>query len=145
MLIYSPQYQNCPREINKIVELIDIYPTLIDLCGLKPQHTLSGQSLRYLAEGKANWKNRAFSQFPRPYKAINSHKYQTHMGYTVRTTNWRYILWYEKASDRITDRELYRMNGDKPEKENISGKPEYAHIENELQELIQEYKNSHHK
>lgn len=145
LLIYSPQYQNCPREINKIVELIDIYPTLIDLCGLKPQHTLSGQSLRYLAEGKANWKNRAFSQFPRPYKAINSHKYQTHMGYTVRTTNWRYILWYEKASDRITDRELYRMNGDKPEKENISGKPEYAHIENELQELIQEYKNSHHK
>lgn len=40
---------------------------------------------------------------------------------------------------------LYRMNGDKPEEENVSGKSEYTHIENELQELIQEYKNFHHK
>ena len=66
-----------PKRINDIVELIDIYPTLTDLCGLKPTHTLSGQSLRFLIENKTNWKNRAFSQFPRPYKAVNSYKNQT--------------------------------------------------------------------
>ena len=128
-----------------IVELIDIYPTLTDFCGLKPAHTLSGQSLRFLIENKVNWKNRAFSQFPRPYKAVNSYKNQTHMGYTVRTKNWRYTLWYDNATNHITDRELYCMNGNKAEKENLSGKREYVDIENELQQMIEEYKNTHNK
>ena len=145
LLIYSPEYKDAPKRINDIVELIDIYPTLTDLCGLKPAHTLSGQSLRFLIENKVNWKNRAFSQFPRPYKAVNSYKNQTHMGYTVRTKNWRYTLWYDNATNHITDRELYCMNGNKAEKENLSGKREYVDIENELQQMIEEYKNTHNK
>lgn len=142
LLLYSPQYKGHPRRINSIVELIDIYPTLADLCGLSSVHALSGQSLRFLMEGKANWKNRAFSQFPRPYKAVNTSKNQTHMGYTVRTENWRYILWYENETGRITDRELYYMHDNKSEKANVSGKPEYASIENELQQIIETYKNT---
>lgn len=142
LLIYSPQHKEHPRRINNIVELVDIYPTLADLCELKPAHPLSGQSLRFVMEGKANWKNSAFSQFPRPYKAINLYKNQTHMGYTVRTENWRYILWYENKTGRITDRELYYMHKQKAEQENVSRKPEYASIENELQQMIETYKNT---
>ena len=52
LLIYSPEYKDAPKRINDIVELIDIYPTLTDFCGLKPAHTLSGQSLRFLIENK---------------------------------------------------------------------------------------------
>ena len=52
------------------------------------------------------------------------------MGYTVRT---------------ITARELYYMNGSKVEKENLSGKREYVDIENELQQMIEDYKNTHNK
>ena len=103
------------------------------------------QAIRFLIENKVNWKNRAFSQFPRPYKAVNSYKNQTHMGYTVRTKNWRYTLWYDNATNHITDRELYCMNGNKAEKENLSGKREYVDIENELQQMIEEYKNTHNK
>ncbi|WP_341461972.1 sulfatase/phosphatase domain-containing protein, partial [Parabacteroides johnsonii] len=145
LLIYNPEYKDHPKRINDIVELIDIYPTLTDLCGLKPTHTLSGQSLRFLIENKTNWKNRAFSQFPRPYKAVNSYKNQTYMGYTVRTKNWRYTLWYNNATNHITARELYYMNGSKVEKENLSGKREYVDIENELQQMIEDYKNTHNK
>lgn len=43
------------------------------------------------------------------------------------------------------DRELYCMNGNKAEKENLSGKREYVDIENELQQMIEEYKNTHNK
>ena len=70
---------------------------------------------------------------------------QTHMGYTVRTKNWRYTLWYDNATNHITDRELYYMNGNKVEKENLSGKSEYIYIENELQQMIEDYKNIHNK
>ena len=34
---------------------------------------------------------------------------------------------------------------DKAEKENLSGKREYVDIENELQQMIEEYKNTHNK
>ena len=64
------------------------------------------------------------------------------MGYTVRTKNWRYTLWYDNETNHITDRELYCMNG---KKENLSGKREYVDIENELQQMIEEYKNTHNK
>lgn len=67
------------------------------------------------------------------------------MGYTVRTKNWRYTLWYDNATNHITDRELYYMNGNKVEKENLSGKSEYIYIENELQQMIEDYKNIHNK
>lgn len=145
LLLYSPEHKGNPRRIKDIVELIDIYPTLTDLCGLTPVHTLSGQSLRFPIEKKANWKNRAYSQFPRPYKAIHSYKNQTHMGYTVRTKNWRYTAWYDIATNLITDRELYYMNSNKAEKENVSGNPQYAYIENELQQMIEDYKHTHNK
>lgn len=37
------------------------------------------------------------------------------------------------------------MNGSKVEKENLSGKREYVDIENELQKMIEDYKNTHNK
>ena len=67
------------------------------------------------------------------------------MGYTVRTKNWRYTLWYNNATNHITAWELYYMNGSKVEKENLSGKREYVDIENELQQMIEDYKNTHNK
>ena len=67
------------------------------------------------------------------------------MGYTVRTKNWRYTLWYDNTTNHITDRELYCMNGNNIEKENLSGKSEYVDIENELQQMIEDYKNIHNK
>ena len=67
------------------------------------------------------------------------------MGYPVRTKNWSYTLWYNNATNPITARELYYMNGSKVEKENLSGKREYVDIENELQQMIEDYKNTHNK
>ncbi|MFQ9020958.1 MAG: hypothetical protein ACLR6J_05590 [Parabacteroides merdae] len=63
-----------------------------------------------------------------------------------RTKNWRYIAMVRQCEqNHITDRELYCMNGNKAEKENLSGKREYVDIENELQQMIEEYKNTHNK
>lgn len=57
--------------------------------------------------------------------------------------NWRYILWFKNATNRITDRELYQMHGNDIEKENGRGKPEFADIEKELQQQIGDYKHTH--
>jgi len=140
LIIYSPYHKYQPLKIHNITEFVDIYPTLADLCDLKPPHKLSGESLCPLMEGCKNWKDRAFSQFPRPYKAIHHSKDQTHMGYTVRVKNWRYTLWYDIKTNEITDRELYKLSENEIETINLSGESKYSHIEHKLNRLIDEYK-----
>lgn len=49
---------------NKPIELLDIYPTVMDYAGLKPPHKLKGQSLRPLLENvDAEWNHPALTTF----------------------------------------------------------------------------------
>jgi iduronate 2-sulfatase len=142
LLIYDPQY-GTGRKIEDIVELIDIYPTLAEMCGFKAPGHLQGQSLCPLTMQWEEGKNRAFSQFPRPYGAVHSSTRQTHMGYTVRIKDWRCTLWYDVVSGELTDRELYRYIENGSERENLSGRTEHAATENELSSLIETFRNNH--
>lgn len=143
LIIYDPDNNKPTHKISQIVELVDLYPTLTGLCDLVPSHALSGKSLSPLMKGENTGQDYAFSQFPRPYSAINSSLKQTHMGYTIRTQDWRYTLWYDKKNNQITDKELYKMKGKKMEVKNVSGQKKYATIENELQQLIEQYRKQH--
>lgn len=140
MLIYDPEYECSATSVTSVVELVDIYPTLLELCGFEKKEELSGQSLLSVMKKESNGKNMAFSQFPRPYNAIHNADRQTHMGYTVRTKDWRCTLWYDLKSRQITDKELYYLPGEKTEEQNLSGKSEYAGIEKELSLCIEEYR-----
>jgi iduronate 2-sulfatase len=142
LLIYDPQY-GTGRKIENIVELIDVYPTLAEMCGFKVPEHLQGQSLCVLTTQREEGKNRAFSQFPRPYGAVHSSAHRTHMGYTVRVKGWRYTLWYDVVSGNLSDRELYRYAENDSEQENLSGKTEYAATENKLSSLIETFKNNY--
>lgn len=140
LLIYDPAYGNYATHIKSNVELIDIHPTLLDLCGFGKKPELAGQSLVPVMKGESQGKNIAFSLFPRPYHAIHNADRQTHMGYTVRTQDWRFTLWVEVATGKITDRELYYLPGDALEKENLSGHPLYKDMEEELSDHFQNAK-----
>lgn len=142
LLVYDPAHEKYATHIKSNVELIDIYPTLIDLCGFDKKVELPGQSLTSIMRGESEGKDIAFSQFPRPYNAIHNADRQTHMGYTVRTQNWRYTLWFELATGEIIDKELYYLPGNELEKENISGLSTCQRIEQVLTNKIIEYKNS---
>lgn len=144
-LIYDPEYESYSAPIKSQVELIDIYPTLLDLCGFGKKTELAGQSLVPVMRGDSPGKDIAFSQFPRPYNAIHNSDRQTHMGYTVRVQDWRYTLWFELATGKITDKELYYLPGDDLEKENLSGLPEYAEKEKELALSIHTHKKTTNK
>jgi uncharacterized sulfatase len=74
----------------RVVELLDVYPTLADLAGLPAPAGLQGRSLRpLLKDPKARWDHPAFTQVRRG--GANDR----FMGYTVRTEKWRYIEWDE--------------------------------------------------
>jgi arylsulfatase A-like enzyme len=100
--------------VDRPVGLIDLYPTLIDLCGLKENKALEGQSLvRLLSDPKAKWARPALTTYGR-----NNH--------ALRTPQWRYIR-YEDGSE-----ELYDHSKDPHEWTNLAGKPEHVELKKEL-------------
>jgi uncharacterized sulfatase len=89
-----------------LVEFIDLYPTVADLCGLKVPHSTPGVSLRPILENpQAVIKDAAFTLVTRSQDAY---------GQSVRTARWRLTRW----SDGQT--ELYDHDADPEELRDVS-------------------------
>jgi iduronate 2-sulfatase len=141
LIISAPGQSKAGAQSNSIVEALDIYPTLADLCGLNPEGELAGISLKpVLKNPKAEVKEAAFSQFGRPYEALFAQS-PDYMGYSVRTKNWRCTAWFNLQSDSIEYTELYLLENDKIEKQNHSGDNRFKETESELIRLLWHYKN----
>ncbi|MDW8310193.1 MAG: sulfatase, partial [Verrucomicrobiales bacterium] len=103
------------------VELVDLYPTVADYCGLKPPHALAGRSLRPLLKNPAaRGRDAAFTLVTRG----------RHHGQTVRTERWRYIQWSDGHA------ELYDESKDPEETRNLVNDPGAASALNELRPLL---------
>lgn len=121
-LILSAPGQSNPGAIsNALVELVDIYPTLAELCGLDISNRLEGLSMKPLLDDPNRlWKTAAFNQYPRDYTAIKHEKHGDVMGYAVRTENYRYVQWKDWTSGEILDEELYDHQNDPHEMRNVA-------------------------
>jgi arylsulfatase A-like enzyme len=91
-------------------ELLDLYPTLVELCGLPPRSDLEGHSLAPQLRDSAA---------ARPWPAITSHNQGNH---AVRSERWRYIRYADGSE------ELYDMAADPREWHNLVSKPEHATV-----------------
>ena len=113
---------------NGLVELIDLYPTLVESCGLPAMAGLEGRSLGpQLRNAAAPGKRFAISQHPHP-----SYGKATHMGYAVRTATHRYVEWRELPSGAVAARELYDHAVDPAETRNRVDDPSVAGVVREL-------------
>ena len=102
----------------KPAELLDIYPTLIDLCELEQVAGLEGHSLTsQLADASA----------PREWPAITTHNHDNH---GVRSEHWRYIRYADGSE------ELYDMRRDPNEWRNLAGSPGYQTVLNKHREYL---------
>jgi arylsulfatase A-like enzyme len=97
------QHSTC----DAVVELLDIYPTLCEMCNVPKPHGLEGKSLvPWLNNAKLARESIAFSQFPRPWFYQQKPEY---MGYSVRTKTHRYVEWRNYLTGVVEFRELYDM------------------------------------
>lgn len=97
LVLAAPGYRKGQRS-KALVEFVDIYPTLAELCGLPIPEQCEGSSLRPLLETPDRpWKSAAFSQWPK----------RGAMGYSIRSGDWRYTEWIDVKTGEIKDRELY--------------------------------------
>jgi len=91
-------------------ETLDIYPTLIDLCGLAPREDIEGLTLRPQLTNASAMRDRP---------AITSHNQGNH---GIRTERWRYIRYVDGAE------EFYDMVNDPNEWTNLAGEKKLAGI-----------------
>ena len=106
----------------ELVELIDIFQTFADLCGLKTPKGLEGLSFRPLfSDPYLKWKKGAYTQVRRGRELD---------GMSVRTKRFRYIEWQRK--DKVIARELYDHASDVGEYRNLANLKEFAGVCKEL-------------
>ena len=111
------------------VELVDLYPTLADVCGLDIPKGLEGTSLRpLLDEPGRDWKLAAFSQYPRAFTGTRHRGHSDIMGYTIRTAGHRYVEWREWKTRKVIARELYDHQVDPQEMRNLHGEASYGEV-----------------
>ncbi|GAA0545794.1 sulfatase [Chitinophaga japonensis] len=121
LIIADPAAKQRGAHVKELTELVDIYPTLLDLCGLPAHAPLDGISLQpYLNGAGTPLKNFALSQFIRPYNALFHEENIAVMGYSLRTKRYRYTEWRQMRSDAIVARELYDHEQDAEESANIA-------------------------
>jgi len=123
LIISVPRQANAGNKTKALVELVDVYPTLVEVCGLKTPEGLEGSSLKPLLDRPNRpWKTAAFSQYPRPFKGNRHKSHGDIMGYGIRTDTHRYVEWREWKSKKIIARELYDHTTDGNEMTNVAGR-----------------------
>lgn len=127
-IIYDPRARGNGTVCNRIVEFVDIYPTLADLCGIDSGEDLDGKSIVPLLDNPGmEWEYSAFTQILRPG---NGHPV---MGRSIRTEKWRYTEWNEGAEGI----ELYDHENDPKEFVNLAGHPDYEIVVRELRQKLE--------
>jgi iduronate 2-sulfatase len=125
LLIAAPGMAVAGRQTRALVELLDLFPTLVTLCGLPQPAGLEGTSLAaLLSDSDRAGKPAVYTQHPRPaYFDREPSKTPQAMGCSVRTDRFRYTEWRDWQTGAVIARELYDHARDPAEMQNAIDSP----------------------
>lgn len=108
-----------------LVEFIDIYPTLTDLCGLKTPETVEGKSLvPILQQPEAHHKDFIISKW--------------NNGLTIKTKKYAYTEWHDEMNASIATM-LYDHEEDPGELNNLIGESRYEALTEYLSAMMKQH------
>ncbi|MEQ6120949.1 sulfatase [Reichenbachiella sp. MALMAid0571] len=111
-----------PAVCHSFAELLDLYPTIAEIAGLKTSEHLQGKSLsKTLDNPKHKVRDMAFSVT------------QGGKTFLLRTDKWAYIQYDEDAGSGI---ELFDMKKDPKQYTNLAANPKYKKVVNEFKEKL---------
>jgi len=126
LIVSAPGCRGNGKASRALVEFVDIYPTLTELCHLKPPAGLAGQSLVPLLDRPdRRIKNAAYTQIA----------FENIRGLAVRTDRYRYIQWHGRGGGE----ELYDHSNDPGEFRNLAAAPGMDHVLQDHSRLAAQY------
>ncbi len=117
-LVFAGPGITAGAKCKRTVELLDIFPTLLDLCALPPRADIEGHTLLPLLKD---------ANAPREWPAITTHNQGNH---SIRTEDWRYIRYADHSE------ELYDLKADPNEWNNLAKDSKYDAKKAELAKWI---------
>jgi iduronate 2-sulfatase len=137
LIIATPGVSKPGNVVTTPVGLIDLAPTLAELCGVKAPEPLHGQSLvPMLKDPSATGRGWALTQVMRG--GGRNARAQRFFGYSLRTARWRYTEWDQGKQGR----ELYDHDADPKEITNLADDPAQTETVKELAAKLHEVVNT---
>ena len=140
MIIRYPNQENRGAQTFEITELVDIFPSLCELAGIKIPDYMQGTSfVPLIKKPQRAWKKAAFSQFHRrPQHSADGKRY---MGYSINTKKYHYIEWYAWSPETGTkgalkSMELFDNVSDPTETVNLAEEQKLSQVVAELTEQL---------
>ena len=131
-LIVSRETNYKKRVTNKtsdaLVENVDIFPTLVDLCKIDGPKSDGKSLLPVFDNPKIKWDEAAYSVYARGKKI---------MGCTTTDGNWRYTEWRNSETNEILEAELYEHKNSLLSYVNLSGNKSYSSLEKRMKTLLE--------
>lgn len=127
---YPYNKDNHGTSCESITELIDLYPTLSELCGLTDQQAPILQGKSY---AKFISNNQVMSEASIAYTISYNGT-----AASIRTNEWRYTRWGNRAA--IHNEELYDHTNDPEEHNNLANDPKYKNKVLEMRKLFDSHK-----
>jgi arylsulfatase A-like enzyme len=127
LIIAAPGAKGNGNPSKALAELVDLYPTLADLCGLAAPKYLDGKSLKpVLEDPTASIKDAAFTQIRRG---------NDYDAYSIRTARWRYTLW----DNGRRGEQLFDMEGDPREAKSLVTDSKHTSLVEDLKRQVRAY------
>ncbi len=126
LIVRLPKDERAGQRTRALSELVDLYPTLSDLCGLTAPDYIDGKSLKaVLNDPSKSVKDAAFTQVRRG----------NFDGYSIRTDRFRFTQWDGGKKGE----QLYDMQADPGETKNLVEAPEHAQTLQQLRQRLADY------
>ncbi len=132
----TPLVIRYPKEIKpgtksaKLVQNLDFAPTFLDYAGVEIPEEMQGESFRKLVSGDTDkWRDAAYYTY---YEYPSIHMVKRHYG--VATERYKLIHFYYD----IDEWELYDLEKDPMEMQNVYDNPEYADVQKNMHQKLKE-------
>ena len=124
ILMRYPKEIKAGSEINQLIQNLDFAPTFLDYAGVKIPTDMQGESFRkILSNEKSEWRDAIYYTY---YEYPSVHMVKRHYG--IRTDRYKLIHFYYD----IDQWELYDLEEDPSEMNNIYNNPKYSEIQNKM-------------
>ncbi len=128
LLMYAPSLSKSSHVINEVIQNIDIAPTILSIAGINKPAYMQGNSFLPIIRGQnIPWKEKAFYEYYWEYDFP-----QTPTIFALRTNRYKYI--YNHGVWDIN--ELYDLNTDPYEMNNLIRSPQHQEIAHTMRDEI---------